>query len=65
MPAGFFVFENYGEWEGKSGGLACARLRLTDHICPREHDRDHRGLDRRRRGIAKFGNRLHDLVTQV
>jgi hypothetical protein len=51
--------------EGKGGGLAGAGLCLTDHIRAGEHDGDQRGLDGRRRGIAKLGNGLHDLVTQV
>ena len=56
------VVEN-GESEGS--GLACACLRLADHICSLEHDRDDGGLNGRGLGIAKPGNGLHELFAQV
>ncbi len=51
--------------EGKGSGLACAGLRLADHICPLKHDRDDGGLNGCRLGIAKLGNRLHEFLAQV
>ena len=49
----------------KGSGLARAGLRLADHICPAEHDRDQGGLDGRWLGIAKLVNRLRNLFAQV
>ncbi len=52
-----------GEREGS--GLACACLRLADHICSVEHNGNDSGLNGRWFGIAKFRNCLHDLCAQV
>src|SRR5688572_7788480 len=53
----------YGECESR--GLACACLRLADHIRAGEHERDHACLDGCGLGVAKFSDGLQHFCAQV